>query len=221
MINYDELASYIIMKCNKDNKDISNKKLQKMVFYCQAYHIARYKEKLIDNEFEAWVHGAVLPVLYNDYSCYGYRNINIYNEEEYNNSRNNLGEYLSDFLDRIIDKFSSLSANEIEDLNHNELPWQEARTGYAANENCNEVISEECIYNYYSQLLYEEAKGCMENKKAKKISIKNKNLIMAKKRLAERKFFEINEDNKNEYYEAVFNDFSEGKGYTWRAMNGR
>ncbi len=221
MINYKELSNYIIMKCNKEDKDISNKKLQKIIFYCQAYHIAIYKEKLIDNDFEAWRHGAVLPVLYNNYCKYGYNNINKYTEEAYNKARRVMGVYLCDFLDTIIDKFSSMSADCIEILNHSELPWQEAREGYLPSQNCNEVINEETINRYYSELLYKEVEKDMEVNKVKKISIKSKKLLMAKQRLSERKLTIINEDNKDEYYESLFNDFEEGREYTWRAMDGK
>lgn len=218
MVDYIQLSNYIIMTCNKSGKSISNKKLQKIMFYCQAYHIAKYKEDLISNDFEAWKHGAVLPVLWREYSCYGYNDIYTYDENEYNNIRHTFGEYLCDFLDRVIGKFSFLSADEIEEINHNELPWQEARKGYAPNENCNNIISKSSINNYYSQLLCKEGKMDM---KVKKVSIKSKKLLMAKKRLAERKLTVINEDNKNEYYETIYNEVEEMKECTWRAMNGK
>ena len=88
-------------------------------------------------------------------------------------------------------------------------------------QNCNEVINEETINRYYSELLYKEVEKDMEVNKVKKISIKSKKLLMAKQRLSERKLTIINEDNKDEYYESLFNDFEEGREYTWRAMDGK
>lgn len=221
MVNYEELADYIIMKCNKDGKEISNLKLQKMIFYCQAYHIAKYKERLIDCNFEAWKHGAVLPALYHDYCSYGYSNINIFNLEKYNEIIKNFGEYLIGFLDKIIDKFSSMSADAIRTLNHNEEPWKRAREGYLPSENCNKIIDEELMNKYYSQLLYEEDMKNMELKKPQKISIKNKELIRAKNRLSQRQLYKITEENKEDYYENIINNYNEFEEYTWRAMNGR
>ena len=220
MIDYKTLANYIIMKCNKDNKEISNLKLQKMVFYCQAYHIAKYREQLIDNKFEAWKHGAVLPALYNDYSYLGYNNKQKYEKKEYDNIRSDLGEYLTGFLDKIINEFSDMTASEIRELNHSEEPWKEARRGYEPDDSCNEIIKEDTIYKYYSQLLYKGGINNMEDKKSRRISIKDKNLLLAKKRLSQRELYKIDEENKNEYYEVIFNDFTEGREYTWRAMNG-
>lgn len=220
MIEYNKLANYVIMRCNKENKEISNLKLQKMVFYCQAYHIARYRERLIDNQFEAWRHGAVLPALYDDYSYLGYSNIHKYNEVEYNNMRSEFGEYLTGFLDKIIDKYSVLTPSEIRELNHREEPWIEAREGYEPEERCNEEIKEEIIYRYYCQKLYEKGVNNMVEKKSKRVSIKDKNLLSAKNRLAQRELYKVDEENKNEYYEVIFNEFVENRKYTWRAMNG-
>lgn len=221
MIDYRKLADYIIITCNKENKDISNLKLQKLIFYCQAYHIARYRERLIDNYFEAWKHGAVLPALYSQYSYLKYKNINKYDEDEYNDIRNSFDEYLPEFLDKIINKFGNMTANEIRELNHSEKPWQEARKGYKAHERCNEIISEKTMYEYYSNLLYEEGINNMEVKKINKASLKDKKLLLAKKRLEERALFEVNEDNKKEYFEVVYNDLTAGREYTWRAMDGK
>lgn len=54
----------------------------------------------------------------------------------------------------------------------------------------------------------------MEDKKSRRISIKDKNLLLAKKRLSQRELYKIDEENKNEYYEVIFNDFTEGREYT-------
>lgn len=43
---------------------MTNKKLQKLCFYAKAWYLALYDENLISEPFEAWVHGAVQPSLY-------------------------------------------------------------------------------------------------------------------------------------------------------------
>jgi hypothetical protein len=39
-------------------------KLQKLVYYCQAWHLARYGEPLFPDEVQAWREGPVVPRLY-------------------------------------------------------------------------------------------------------------------------------------------------------------
>lgn len=55
-------------------KDLTNKKFQKLVYYAYAWHLVFNNEtedensvKLFENEFEAWVYGAVIPGLYDKY----------------------------------------------------------------------------------------------------------------------------------------------------------
>lgn len=47
-LSYEKLADYIINYCQNKNTSISNKKLQKLVFYCQAWSLALDDEKLLD-----------------------------------------------------------------------------------------------------------------------------------------------------------------------------
>jgi uncharacterized phage-associated protein len=46
-------------------------KLQKMVYLAHGYHLAKYNEPLIKEEFEAWKFGPVVQCIYQDYKLYG------------------------------------------------------------------------------------------------------------------------------------------------------
>ena len=58
----------------------------------------------------------------------------------------------------------------------------------------------------------------MRNKKSKNMTVNNGDLTKAKERLSERKLFEVNEGNKNEYYENIINEFANYEEYRLRAM---
>ena len=51
---------------------MTHKKLQKLCFYAKAWYLALYDHNLISEKFEAWVHGAVQPELYQKYKAYGF-----------------------------------------------------------------------------------------------------------------------------------------------------
>ena len=59
-IKITTLAGYVL----KNYGPMSHLKLQKLLFYCQAYHLAYFKEPLFDEDFEAWVHGPVCRIIY-------------------------------------------------------------------------------------------------------------------------------------------------------------
>jgi len=49
------LTQYILGKCG----DMSHLKLQKLLYYIQAWHLAIFGKSVIDDDFKAWVHGPV------------------------------------------------------------------------------------------------------------------------------------------------------------------
>ncbi|MDR1722691.1 MAG: DUF4065 domain-containing protein [Tannerella sp.] len=49
------LANYILETVGK----MSHLKLQKLLYLVQGYHLAYFGKPLIDDKFEAWVHGPV------------------------------------------------------------------------------------------------------------------------------------------------------------------
>ncbi len=46
-------------------------KLQKMVFFAHGYHLAKYGEPLIKDEFLAWKFGPVVLTIYDQYITFG------------------------------------------------------------------------------------------------------------------------------------------------------
>ncbi|MFM6174756.1 MAG: Panacea domain-containing protein [Sphaerospermopsis kisseleviana] len=72
-----EVAKYFIRLAHETGSFISNLKLQKLVYYAQAWHLALFEQPLFNEDFEAWIHGPVVPELYHYYKKFGWRNISI------------------------------------------------------------------------------------------------------------------------------------------------
>ena len=126
---------------------MTNKKLQKLCYYAKAWYLAIYDQNLISESFEAWVHGAVQPVLYNKYKEYGYNNI-----PQFTNLSEIPEEFLS-FSREIFDSYGHLTGDQLEKLNHNEKPWIEARKGLEPWETSNNIISEDDMKEFYRGLM--------------------------------------------------------------------
>ena len=62
-----EVSKYII---EHTNGNVSNLKLQKMLFYAQMEYIQEYSEKLFDDKIEAWRHGPVIRDVYRKFKKY-------------------------------------------------------------------------------------------------------------------------------------------------------
>ena len=61
--------------CHFSGWSISNLKVHKLLFLSHVFYADKYGGKLIDDSFEAWVYGPVLPSLYHKLKRFGSRNI--------------------------------------------------------------------------------------------------------------------------------------------------
>ena len=152
-----EVARYIIAKSDNVGDLITNKKLQKLLYYVKAWGLVYFDEGVIEDEFEAWIHGPVCVAVYQEYKRFGYNPIGF----EYPNGMSS-SQYIKMFwkdknqnmmemIDAVFAKYSVLSSFQLELLTHSEKPWIEARGNLLPIENGNTVIQEETMKNFYSK----------------------------------------------------------------------
>ena len=106
-----------------------------------------YDKNLISEQFQAWVHGAVQPALYQKYKAYGYDEI-----PQVTNTDDIPEEFLS-FAHDVYESYGHLSGYDLECLNHQEDPWINARGACRPWERCTNEISEEDMKNYYRKMI--------------------------------------------------------------------
>ena len=142
------IAEYFLTK-----EAMTQKKIQKMVYYAYAWYIVNYNDNannithvLFTEKPQAWVHGPVFPSLYEEYKQYKRNNV-----PKIKNSILEKTE-LSEFLNQIWDVFGKYDGDELEFMTHNEKPWINARNGIPAISPSNEEIDLKDIYNYYGSL---------------------------------------------------------------------
>ena len=122
---------------------MTHKKLQKLCYYAKAWYLAIYDTLFIEERFEAWVHGAVQPTLFQKYRGYGFSYIPM------NFDTIGIPEEFLSFSREIYESYGNLSGDELEQLNHSEEPWLKARDGLKPWQNSNAVITEESMKSYY------------------------------------------------------------------------
>lgn len=69
-----EIARFFLYLVDQDEdagEQISNLKLQKLVYYAQGFGLAIFGEPLFGEPIEAWLHGPAVPTLYQAYKGYG------------------------------------------------------------------------------------------------------------------------------------------------------
>lgn len=148
---YEQIADYFIALANDTGSLITNLKLQKLVYYAQAWQLAMNGTPLFNEDFEAWVHGPVLRELYNQYRTLGWKPI--IKEVAIEEVKAKLSESVNGLLKEVCDVYFELDAYKLEKLTHQEEPWIEARAGLPENEVCCNEISKTTMQRYYSSLM--------------------------------------------------------------------
>ena len=141
-----EIAKYTIASFQAKNKEISNLKLQKLLYYAQAWQLALYARPLFREPIEAWVHGPVVPGVFREYKEYAWRPIA---QKVQASTPAELKFHLSEVI-RVYGKFDAV---ELERMTHREDPWKEARGSLAPDEPSHRVITDESMKNYYGARL--------------------------------------------------------------------
>lgn len=142
------VAEYFLNKIDPEaGESVTPLKLQKLVYYAQAWSLVFYKS-LFEEDFQAWVHGPVIPSLYIHFKEYGSANIpkvfsfdsSVFENEEIT------------VLDLVWSVYGKYDAKYLERLTHIEKSWLDAREGIGHDERCINVISKEEIKKYFSGL---------------------------------------------------------------------
>ena len=150
-----DVGQYFVHLSNQENKPITNKKLQKLVYYAQAWHLVLTDKKLFNEPIEAWVHGPAIRSLYLNYKAFGFSPIK---EKIEDGALNNISEKTKKFLDEVWKLYGGFDARYLEMLTHSEKPWQDARNTLQSHENSENKISDKSMKVFYSEILKEARK---------------------------------------------------------------
>lgn len=145
------VADYFIREANETGSYLSNLKLQKLVYYAQAWYLAIYGKPLFDEDFQAWIHGPVIPELYQQYIDFGWKPILKDVEQP------NFPEEIQKFLQEVTEVYFGCDAFELERMTHHEDPWVKARGNIPMDEPSSAIITKESMKDYYQTRVAEES----------------------------------------------------------------
>lgn len=142
-----EIGNWFLCSIDRDAGDsITHLKLQKLVYYAQAWSLALLKRPLFDEDFEAWAHGPVAPSLYQEFKGNGWEALGL------PSVCTPLDEDTEELLSQVWDVYGQHSAKHLEALTHREAPWLEARGGLPPEVLSSKAISKELMGAFYLEL---------------------------------------------------------------------
>ncbi|WGD98342.1 Panacea domain-containing protein [Bacillus safensis] len=126
MANVIDVAEYFISLSEERTRfAITPLKLQKLLYYAQAFSLRDRKGTLFTEAIEAWQHGPVVPKIYRRYKDYGY--FTIPHKEFDNKASVNEEPKLTDdeieTIKEVWEQFGHLDGKFLEELTHQEDPW--------------------------------------------------------------------------------------------------
>ena len=158
-MNYNvlDVSRYIINYSNKKDYGISNLKLQKVLYFVQAYFLIQTKHPCFKEKIEAWDFGPVVPVAYSEYKQYGSTDIpttksffiidndNIWNSKRVEFEDIAISDYDKSLINKVVDKFADYSATDMVQLTQHQFPWIDAIVSNQSDE-----ITNESIFKYFN-----------------------------------------------------------------------
>lgn len=143
MATVHDVAAYILQK----QGGMSAMKLQKLVYYAQAWTLAWLDRPLFAERIEAWANGPVVPALWPHH-----RGKFAVTPPWPLGSPEALTADEKGAIDRVLDFYGDKSPQWLSDLTHMERPWREARGNLSEDTPSGAVIAVELMADYYSNL---------------------------------------------------------------------
>lgn len=142
MATAHDVAAYILTK----RRPLSAMKLQKLVYYSQAWSLVWDDRPLFPERIEAWANGPVVRELYEKHR--GQFDVHEWRDGD----PSALDEEARETVDAVLDYYGHRNAQWLSDLTHRERPWREARQGIPDGERSATPISLASMMEYYSSL---------------------------------------------------------------------
>jgi uncharacterized phage-associated protein len=146
IIKPGEVADFLLSRSRDAGEILTNLKLQKLLYYAQAWFMALYDRELFSEDFQAWAHGPVLPSQYHRFKNYTWQPLAVDVAEP--TTTNEVVEHLME----IIEVFGTETAVALEQMTHCEKPWVEARAGIPDGSASTNQIQKASMRDYYRSL---------------------------------------------------------------------
>ncbi|NPU99971.1 MAG: DUF4065 domain-containing protein [Brevinematales bacterium] len=140
-----DVAQYILSKTGT----ITTWKLQKLLYYAQAYSLVWDEQPIFNEEIQAWANGPVVKELFNEHVG----KLNIDSTLLKRGDLHNLSNEQIATIDAVLETYNQYSGQELSFMTHREDPWINARKGLGPHEKCDRVISLGDMADYYSSFV--------------------------------------------------------------------
>lgn len=142
MVGADDVAAYILERLGP----LSAMKLQKLVYYSQAWHLVWDDVPLFDERIEAWANGPVVRELYRKHRLEFTISTWPWGKPE------RLSASERGTVEAVLGTYGELTARQLSHLTHAEAPWRQARGELPPTAPSQEEITPASMQEFYGAL---------------------------------------------------------------------
>ncbi|MEG4860310.1 DUF4065 domain-containing protein [Microcoleus sp. K1-B6] len=144
-VSEQDIANAFIWLAAQTNVAINAYKLQKLMYYAQAWYLGVYGKPLFDADFQAGIHGPVIPDLLEKYQRqFSGKPITEKIEQP------KLPQKIGEFIEEVAEAYFEYDDETLERMICSEKHWLEARGDLPKDESCHGIIYHESMKKYYS-----------------------------------------------------------------------
>jgi len=153
-MSYDarHVANFLLDDGDENKIGISPLALQKILFFSHGWHLCLHGQPLIENEFEAWPYGPVVPIVWREFKSFRSHAITqrALFLDPFTGDRAGriyfLPDHIQAFLSVLLRFYSQFPAEVLSDLSHNVgMPWRTVREKMRTSANLGGVIENDLI----------------------------------------------------------------------------
>jgi uncharacterized phage-associated protein len=141
MADVDDVAAAILAAAGP----MTAKKLEKLVYYAQAWHLAWHARPLFAETIEAWAQGPVVRHLYDQHR----RQYRV--QEWISGDRGRLADDERHTVEWVVSNYGRFTAEALSRMTHNDSPWRVARGALRQDARSEKPISHESMASFYSR----------------------------------------------------------------------
>ena len=141
MVSSHDVAAYIL----KTLGSMTAMKLQKLVYYCQAWSLVWDEKPLFPEKIEAWSNGPVVRELYD-------RHRGKFIVDSWRGNSGVLTSKQKQTINAVLHFYGKKTSQWLSDLTHQERPWVEARKGLPPEARGSAEITLAAMAEYYGSL---------------------------------------------------------------------
>ena len=143
-ISAKDVAAYILQK----KGEMTTLKLQKLLYYCQAWSLVWDEEPLFFEQIEAWANGPVVSTVFAKH-----RNMFKVSASDIDGNPEKLTPTQIESIEAVLEFYGDKDSQWLSELTHMEEPWKNARGNLLPGVSSNNIITHAAMMEYYSSLV--------------------------------------------------------------------